>query len=129
MSNNTSNSSKGLLDSLTVLAGSLVSIAHTRLELLSIDLEEDRIHLLSVVLLSLAALFSLVVGVVLVAILLVVIFWESNRLLVLGSLAGFFLVTGLVAFGFAVHKTKTKPRLFTASLLELFKDSQQLHLP
>jgi len=129
MSDNTSNSSKGLLDSLTVLAGSLVSIAHTRLELLSIDLEEDRIHLLSVVLLSLAALFSLVVGVVLVAILLVVIFWESHRLLVLGSLAGFFLVTGLVACGFALRKAKTKPRLFTASLLELFKDSQQLHLP
>ena len=129
MSDNTSNSSKGLLDSLTVLAGSLVSIARTRLELLSIDLEEDRIHLLSVVLLSLAALFSLVVGVVLVAILLVVIFWESHRLLVLGSLAGFFLVTGLVACGFAVRKTKTKPRLFTASLLELFKDNQQLDLP
>jgi len=129
MSDNTSNSSKGLLDSLTVLAGSLVSIARTRLELLSIDLEEDRIHLLSVVLLSLAALFSLVVGVVLVAILLVVIFWESHRLLVLGSLAGFFLVTGLVACGFALRKAKTKPRLFTASLLELFKDSQQLDLP
>jgi len=129
MSDNTSNSSKGLLDSLTVLAGSLVSIAHTRLELLSIDLEEDRIHLLSVVLLSLAALFSLVVGVVLVAILLVVIFWESHRLLALGSLAGFFLVAGLVACGFAVRKAKTKPRLFTASLLELFKDSQQLDLP
>ena len=129
MSDNTSNGSKGLLDSLTVLAGSLVSIAHTRLELLSIDLEEDRIHLLSVVLLSLAALFSLVVGVVLVAILLVVIFWESHRLLVLGSLAVFFLVTGLVACGFALRKAKTKPRLFTASLLELFKDSQQLHLP
>ena len=129
MSDNTSNGSKGLLDSLTVLAGSLVSIAHTRLELLSIDLEEDRIHLLSVVLLSLAALFSLVVGVVLVAILLVVIFWESHRLLVLGSLAGFFLVTGLVACGFALRKAKTKPRLFTASLLELFKDSQQLDPP
>ena len=129
MSDNTSNSSKGLLDSLTVLAGSLVSIAHTRLELLSIDFEEDRIHLLSVVLLSLAALFSLLVGVVLVAILLVVIFWESHRLLALGSLAGFFLVAGLVACGFAVRKAKTKPRLFTASLLELFKDSQQLDLP
>jgi uncharacterized membrane protein YqjE len=129
MSNNTSNGSKGLLDSLTVLAGSLVSIAHTRLELLSIDLEEDRIHLLSVVLLFLAALFSLVVGVVLVAILLVVIFWESHRLLVLGSLAGFFLVAGLVACGFALRKAKTKPRLFTTSLLELFRDSQQLDPP
>jgi uncharacterized membrane protein YqjE len=50
-------------------------------------------------------------------------------LLVLGSLAGFFLVAGLVACGFALRKAKTKPRLFTTSLLELFKDSQQLDPP
>ena len=119
-------SSGGLLNSLYMLASSLVSIAHTRLELLSTDLEEDREHLLSLVILSLVSLFSLMVGVVLAVILLVVIFWESHRLLVLGSLAGFFLAMGLAACGFAVRKAKTKPRLFLASLLELFKDSQQL---
>jgi uncharacterized membrane protein YqjE len=126
MVDNTSNGSGGLLNSLTVLASSLVSIAHTRLELLSTDLEEDREHLLSLVIMSLAALFSLMVGVVLVAILLVVIFWDSHRLLALGSLAGFFLLVGLTACGFAVRKVKTKPRLFLTSLLELFKDSQKL---
>jgi uncharacterized membrane protein YqjE len=126
MVDNTSNGSGGLLNSLTVLASSLVSIAHTRLELLSTDLEEDREHLLSLVIMSLAALFSLMVGVVLVAILLVVIFWDSHRLLALGSLAGFFLLVGLTTCGFAVRKVKTKPRLFLASLLELFKDSQKL---
>jgi uncharacterized membrane protein YqjE len=126
MVDNTSNGSGGLLNSLTVLASSLVSIAHTRLELLSTDLEEDREHLLSLVIMSLAALFSLMVGVVLVAILLVVIFWDSHRLLALGSLAGFFLLVGLATCGFAVRKVKTKPRLFLASLLELFKDSQRL---
>jgi uncharacterized membrane protein YqjE len=119
-------SSGGLLNSLSMLASSLVSIAHTRLELLSTDLEEDREHLLSLVILSLVSLFSLMVGVVLAVILLVVIFWDSHRLLVLGSLAGLFLVMGLAACGFAVRKAKTKPRLFLASLLELFKDSQQL---
>jgi uncharacterized membrane protein YqjE len=121
-------SSGGLLNSLTVLASSLVSIAHARLELLSTDLEEDREHLLSLVMLSLVSLFSLMVGVVLVAILLVVVFWETHRLLALASLAGFFLVLGLAACGFAIRKAKTKPRLFLASLLELFKDSQQLGL-
>jgi uncharacterized membrane protein YqjE len=126
MAENTSGASGGLLDSLTVLVGSLVSIVHTRLELLSTDLEEDREHLLSLVILSLIALFSLMVGVVLVAILLVVIFWDSHRLLALGLLAGFFILAGLAACAFAVRKAKTKPRLFLASLLELFKDSQQL---
>jgi uncharacterized membrane protein YqjE len=126
MAENTSSGSGGLLNSLTVLVGSLVSIVHTRLELLSTDLEEDREHLLALVIMSLAALFSLMVGAVLVAILLVVIFWDSHRLLVLSSLAGVFLLVGLVTCGFAVRKAKRKPRLFLASLLELFKDSQQL---
>ncbi len=129
MTENTAGGSKGLLNSLTALASSFVSIAHTRLELLSTDLEEDREHLFLLVMIFLAALFSLVVGVVLVAILLVVIFWDTHRLLALGSLAGFFLVTGMAACGFAIHKAKTKPRLFIASILELFKDRQQLDLP
>jgi uncharacterized membrane protein YqjE len=119
-------SSGGLLNSLTMLASSLVSIVYTRLELLSTDLEEDREHLLSLLIMSLAALFSLMVGVVLAAILLVVIFWDSHRLLALGLLAGFFILAGLAACAFAVRKAKTKPRLFLASLLELFKDGQQL---
>jgi uncharacterized membrane protein YqjE len=119
-------SSNGLLHSLSALASSLVSIAHTRLELLSADLEEDREHLLSLVILSLVSFFSLMVGVVLVAILLMVVFWESHRLLMLGTLAGVFLVVGLATCSFAIHKAKTKPRLFLASLLELAKDSQQL---
>lgn len=126
MAENTTSSSNGLLHSLTVLAGSFVSIAHTRLELLSTDLEEDRQHLLALVLLSLVALFSLLFGLILLAILLVVIFWDTHRLLALSSLAGFFMITGLVTCVIAVRKAKTKPRLFLASLLELFKDSQQL---
>jgi uncharacterized membrane protein YqjE len=126
MAEKTPGASKGLLESLSVLATTLVAIAHTRLELLSTDLEEEREHLLSLLVLSLAALFCLGVGVLLATILLVATFWDTHRLLVLGSLAGFFLAVGLAAFGFAMHKAKTKPRLFAASLLELFKDQKQL---
>lgn len=126
MAEKTPGGSKGLLESLTVLATTLVAIAHTRLDLLSTDLEEDREHLLSLLVLTLAALFCLGVGVVLATILLVAVFWDTHRLLVLGSLAGFFLAVGMAAWGFAMHKARTKPRLFAASLLELLKDRQQL---
>ncbi len=118
--------SKGLLESLTVLAGTLVAIVHTRLDLLSIDLEEEREHMLSLLLLALVALFCLGVGVVLVTILLVAIFWDTYRILVLGVLAGSFLAAGIAAFWFVIHKSKTKPRLFATSLSELLKDRQQL---
>lgn len=118
--------SKGLLESLTALAGTLVAIVHTRLDLLSIDLEEEREHMLSLLLLALVALFCLGVGVVLVTILLVAIFWDTYRILVLGTLAGCYLVAGMAAFWFVIHKARTKPRLFATSLSELLKDRQQL---
>jgi uncharacterized membrane protein YqjE len=126
MSERTSGGSKGLLESLTTLAGTLVAIAHTRLDLLSADLEEERAQLLSLLVLTLAALFCLGIGVVLVTILLVVAFWDTHRLLALGALAGLYLVIGMGVWVFALHKARTKPRLFAASLSELFKDRQQL---
>lgn len=118
--------SKGLLESLSMLAATLVAIAHTRLELLSTDLEEEREHLLSLLVLALAALFCLGAGVVLVALLLVVVFWDTHRLLVLGLLAAGFLTAGMATWTFVLHKARTKPRLFSASLSELRKDRQRL---
>jgi uncharacterized membrane protein YqjE len=117
---------KGLLESLTALAATLLAIAHTRLDLLSTDLEEEREHLLSLLALVLVTLFSLGVGVVLVVILLVVAFWDTHRLLLLGSFAVLFLAMGIAAWRFAIHKVRTKPRLFAASMSELVKDHEQL---
>jgi len=126
MSEKTPGESKGLLESLTTLTATLVAIAHTRLDLLSSDLEEEREHLLSLLVLALAALFCLGVGVLLATLLLVVAFWDTHRLLVLAALAGLFLAAGITAWGFALHKARTKPRLFAASMSELLKDRQQL---
>lgn len=119
--------SHGLLASLTALAATLVAIAHTRLDLLSTDLEEERAHLLSLLVLALATLFFFGVGVVMVTILLAAFFWDTHRFLVLGALAGFFLVAGAATWGFAVRKIRAKPRLFAASLEELLKDRRQLN--
>lgn len=126
MAEKISGESKGLLNSLSTFAATLVAIVQTRLELLSADLEEDRAHYLSLLMLVLVALFCLGVGVVLAAILLVVVFWDTQRILVLGLLAGLFLTGGIGAGWFAIHKAKTRPKIFAASLLELFKDRQHL---
>ena len=61
--------------------------------------------------------------------LLVAAFWDTHRLLVLGLLAGAFLTAGIAAWAMAVSKTRTKPKLFAASLSELRKDRQQLTRP
>jgi uncharacterized membrane protein YqjE len=119
-------SSGGLFESLKTLSVSLVSIVHTRLELLSNDVAEEREQLTTFLVLVMVALGCLGVGVVLLAMLIVVAFWESNRLLALGALIGFFLIAGLGSAWYAVHRVRNKPRLFEASLAELSKDRQHL---
>lgn len=126
MSEETAAGSKGLFDSLRGLAASLVAIVHTRLDLLSTDLEEARDRLLSVLVMLFVALFCLGVGVLSLALLIVVAFWDSHRLLALSGVTAAFLTGGVVAFGCARHTLRTKPRLFAASLAELSKDRQQL---
>jgi uncharacterized membrane protein YqjE len=118
--------SKGLLDSLQALAMTLVAVAHTRLDLLASDMEEERAHFFSLLVLALAALFLMGVGVVLATILLVVGFWDMHRLTVLGLLTAFFLLTGITAWAVAMRKVRSKPKLFAASMSELLKDRQQM---
>lgn len=126
MSENTSNHGKGLMNSLSTLATTLVAVIYTRLDLLSTDIEEEREHLMSLVSLSLISLFCLMVGVVLMTVLLIVALWETYRLEAIGLLAGFFITAGLIAWYFVKRKAKAKPRLFLASLLELRKDRKNL---
>jgi uncharacterized membrane protein YqjE len=118
--------SGGLFESLRNLSVTLVGIVHTRLELMSTDIAEEREQLTSFLVLVLVALGCLGVGIVLLAILIVVAFWDTHRLVALGGLTGFFLVGGAGLVWLAMHKTQTRPRLFEASLAELSKDRQQL---
>ena len=118
--------SEGLFESLKTLSVSLVSIVHTRLELLSTDVAEEREQLTSFLVLVLVALGCFGVGVVLLAMLVVVAFWETHRLLALAGMTGLFLAAGVGLGWLAIHRVRTKPRLFEASLAELSKDRQQL---
>ena len=123
---NTLGESRGLLDSLRKVATTLVATMHTRLDLLVTDLEEEKEHLISLMALAVCTLFCLGVGVVLATLLLVVLFWDTHRVLLLGSLALIFLAAGVAAGAMAREKAKAKPRLLNASLSELLKDREQL---
>jgi len=117
---------RGLLETLGDMASTVVAMAHTRLVLLSTDLEEDRDHLLSLTVTSLTAVFFLGMAVVLASLLLVVLFWDTHRILILALLMGAFLGAGIWAVQRAKKLARTKPRLFASSLSELFKDKEHL---
>lgn len=117
---------EGLFESLRTLSVSLVSIVHTRLELLSTDVAEEREQLTAFLVRVLVALGCVGVGVVLLAMLVVVAFWDTHRLMALAVMTMAFLSAGLGLGWYALRRVRAKPRLFEASLGELIKDRQHL---
>lgn len=118
---------KGLLASIGELASTLLIIVRTRLELLSTDLTEDREHLLLILKLTLISMFCLGVGVVMTTVWILMMFWDSYGLLVLGLLAVTFLLIGTVTWRYSLCAAKRKPRLFESSLSELLKDWESIN--
>ncbi|GEM_PF-3424083 len=89
-------SQRGLLGSANHLLAVLVSAAETRVGILATELQEERVRLGRLLLVGGAALFCLGLGTVLLSVFLVVLYWDSDRLAVLGLLSGLFLGLGVV---------------------------------
>jgi len=121
-----SREAEGLLASLKTLTLTLVGVVQTRLELLSTDIAEERARLAAILISAMAALFCLGVGLVLLAILIVVMFWETHRIMTLALLTAVFLAAGAGLWAVAMQKLRSKSRLFDASIGELVKDREQL---
>jgi uncharacterized membrane protein YqjE len=115
-----------LVDSLKVLAATLLAIAHTRLELFSTELEEQRVWLSSMLVWALVGLFCAGLGVVLATLFVVLALWDTYRLLALGIPAILFLLGAALAWRVVLAKARAKPPLFAASLTELSKDRKEL---
>ena len=109
-----------------VLAASLLAIAHTRLELFSTEIDEQRAWLGSMLVWALVALFCAGVGVVLATLFVVMALWDTHRLLALGIPAILFLLGAGLAWLAVLGKARARPRLFEASLVELSKDRKEL---
>lgn len=115
-----------LLESLKALGTTAVAAVETRLRILSTDLEEERDALVRLIFWGAVFLFSLFLGVVLAAMLIVVAFWESQRLAVLGVLTGLALGAA-AAVGLGLRAWwRRRPRAFGTTLEELAKDRERL---
>jgi len=118
--------SGGLFSSLRNLAGTVITIVQTRLEILSGELEEEKIRFLQLVVLVAAALVCTALGIVLLTFLIVILFWDTYRLLTLGLLTVFFLTAGGILAFIVRNKIRMAPKMFLASVLELTKDREHL---
>ena len=119
-------SQENLLSSIKGLASTGASIAQTRLELLSVDVQIARSKFISLLVMIIGALFFLFFGLVMLALLIVIYSWETDRMLALGLLTGAFLSVGLILAALIIQSLRKMPRLFEASIAELVKDREAL---
>jgi uncharacterized membrane protein YqjE len=119
-------SQENLLSSIKNLVATGASIAQTRLELLSIDVQIARSKFISLLVMIVCALFFLFIGLVMLALLIVIYSWEADRMMALGLLSGAFLTIGLILALLIVQSLRTMPQLFEASITELAKDHEAL---
>ena len=119
-------SQENLLSSIKGLAATGASIAQTRLELLSIDVQIARSKFISLLILIVGALFFLFFGLVMLALLIVIYSWEADRMMALGLLTAAFLIIGLILTLLITQSLRTMPKLFEASIAELAKDREEL---
>ena len=117
---------RGLFASAKGLLGTGVSLLHNRLELLGVELAEERARLLSLIAYAGAAFLCLAAGLIFLAIFLTVLLWDSNRLLALGVFSSLFLGAGIASLIVAMGLAKSRSKLFSASLAELRRDRETL---
>lgn len=114
----------GLLGNLRGFADGLLGSAHDRLELLAVELHEEKFRLIQIFIWISAIVFLAMLSMVFISFAIVVVLWESARITAICALAGVY-VAGLVAvvIGFRRYLA-AQPRPFSATLAELREDRE-----
>ena len=119
----------GLLTSLRRVGASLAAIVHSRVELITLELERERARVVRLLLLGVLACFFLALGVITATIFVIVLFWDSQRLVAIGFLTVLYIGIGVGAALFARQEAAESRRPFAATLEELRKDRDHLRGP
>jgi uncharacterized membrane protein YqjE len=115
-----------LLNSIRKLVATLVAIVETRLKLLANEVHAESLRLAQMLLLGAAAVFFLACGFLLLTLLVIVMFWDTNRLVAIGVFAVLYIAIGAALAAAARARAAAGTRLFEASLAELRKDRDRL---
>lgn len=118
--------SPGLFHSARKLLANLAGLAHTRLELLSTELQEELARLGEILLAAIISLFFAFLGIGFAAVAVTIAVGEGYRLAVAVLFAVSFLVIGALSAWWMRRVARAKPRVFDASLAELRKDHDLL---
>jgi uncharacterized membrane protein YqjE len=116
---------EGLFRIVPRLLRTLREAAANRLELFLVECQEERLRLMEALLLAATVLVCATLALVLLTFALVVIFWDTHRVLVLMLLTGAYAV-GAVAAGVTLRARLRRWQPFGATLEEIRKDRECL---
>jgi len=129
MSTEPSPSRPRLSESLHGIVDAGLQTVQTRLELLAVELQEEKLRLTGLALNTVLAGLLLGFGLVFLMVFLTVLFWEEHRLLALGISTAVCIGGGLIAASNAARAFRSGTKLFSASLAELARDRAALREP
>jgi uncharacterized membrane protein YqjE len=117
--------SAGLMGSLGNLAGTALEAVRTRIELLGLEIAEERERLFRLLIWGGIAVLLLAVGILSALVLLVLAFWEQ-RLWLLGCLTLALLLGGALMVSRLLGGVTHRPHPFQSSVDELSEDIRKL---
>lgn len=116
----------GLFASARQVLATGVEILRVRLELLSTEVEQEKLRLFDALLWAGLALLLLGMGLLFLCGLIVVLLWDQHRLLALGGLTAIFLGSGYWVLQIARTRLRAPGGLFASSVTELERDRSGL---
>jgi len=124
-----SQSQRGERSPLRRILSSVFAILHTRLELVGIELAEEKDRLLSVLFLGLAAMMLATMALIALTALIAIAFWDTYRWQALAGITVVYAIGGLVCALKARSALRNAPMVFEATLAEFEKDREIFRKP
>lgn len=106
-----------------------LELGRTRLELATVEVQLEIRRVAEIAVWLLIALHSGILAFFMLGFWVIVLFWDSHRLLATGLVAAFFALTALIASLLLGHRLRTKPPALQGTLSELARDIERLRKP
>jgi uncharacterized membrane protein YqjE len=115
-----------LIASVQSLGSTGLAVLHTRIQLLGVELEQELWRARSLLVWGFAALLLGLLALGCTALVVIIAFWDSHRLLASCLVAGAFVAMTLLALWLFQRAARARPRLFEGTLRELQRDIDAL---
>lgn len=104
------------------IGGTLLALVRTRLALAAVEAQEEVQRVLGFAAWTLFAAFLGAGAFMLVALFVIVLFWDTHRLLAIGGMAGLFALAAVLILARVRAAFAARPPMMAATLAELNKD-------